>query len=139
MVEPKLGQYKERFSWDTIECAVDNLIEHITEAKKKYMCIYGIPRGGLIPAVMLSHKLNIPVVQKVQDMHPTMTLVVDDINDSGQTLHNLTQDCQHLLIEKKTFDTAVLTSKQSSKFKPTFFGLELMKQDPWIIFPWEGK
>ena len=44
--------------------------------------VMGLPRGGLIPAVMISHELGIPLV-----INPTKnTLVVDDINDTGHTL-----------------------------------------------------
>ena len=40
-------------------------------------------QGGLIPAVMLSHRLKIPLVKG--DIGPD-TLIVDDICDSGETL-----------------------------------------------------
>ena len=44
--------------------------------------VTGIARGGLIPAVMVSHKLDLPYVDAVGPN----TLVIDDIADSGVTL-----------------------------------------------------
>jgi hypoxanthine phosphoribosyltransferase len=66
-------------SWDIIETLVDVLAMNIK--KSEIDSIMGLPRGGLIPAVMLSHKLNLPLV-----FEPTeKTLIVDDICDSGET------------------------------------------------------
>ena len=45
--------------------------------------IYGIPRGGLCLAVALSHKLNIELLKEPRNN----ILIVDDIYDSGETLH----------------------------------------------------
>ena len=43
--------------------------------------VMGIPRGGLIPAVMISHELGLPL-----ELNPGKnTLVVDDINETGYT------------------------------------------------------
>ena len=62
--------------------------EHIAKTiekdyKDKIDNIFGIPRGGLIPAVYLSHALDLPMVAEVKDAR---TLVVDDIADEGKTL-----------------------------------------------------
>ena len=64
-------------------------------------------------------------------------LVVDDINDSGKTLDYVFNQCyiNDVICPK----SAVLLSKQSSKFKPTFIGevINKEKDDEWIVFPWE--
>ena len=46
-------------SWNDIEALVDNLAEQINQLDKKPFYIYGVPRGGAIPAVWLSHKTGI--------------------------------------------------------------------------------
>lgn len=47
--------------------------------------VYGIPRGGLVTAVLLSHRLNLPLKLKIEELNGK-TLIVDDISDSGKTL-----------------------------------------------------
>lgn len=64
-------------------------------------------------------------------------LIVDDINDSGDTL-NYVMEMFHA---NKIFcpRTAVLLSKETSSFQTTFAGEVINKhrKDEWIVFPWE--
>jgi hypoxanthine phosphoribosyltransferase len=69
--------------WDEIEALVFRLSHKILTNDLKFKNIYGLQRGGLIPAVMLSHQLGIPMAKG--DIGPD-TLIVDDICDSGETL-----------------------------------------------------
>ena len=66
--------------------------------------VVGIKRGGLVPAVALSHKLRVPCevldwqtrdgfdqivsdkIRELYEKHTSNILVVDDIVDSGKTL-----------------------------------------------------
>jgi len=91
--------------------------------KKKIRNIYGIPRGGLVPAVYLSHLLGLPIV-----IEPTgkETLVVDDICDTGKTLGAY----QHF-----GYTTATLYYHKQSPVEPNIWIYE--KKDQWIQFPWE--
>ena len=86
--------------WDEINALVFRLRFKIGFFKN----IYGLPRGGLIPAVMLSHQLGIPMAKG--DIGPD-TLIVDDICDSGETLDKLVKNTKHyilfLLILKQQF------------------------------------
>ena len=82
--------------------------------------VMGLPRGGLIPAVLISHELNLPFV-----LHPGKnTLVVDDINDTG-----------HTLSKAPGAYWAVLHNKPTSKFKDCIYAKEVGNQ--WIVYPWE--
>ena len=54
---------KMLLTWSDIESLVDNLVEQINKLDKKPFYIYGIPRGGAIPGVWLSHKLGIKYQQ----------------------------------------------------------------------------
>ena len=47
-------------SWDDVQGLVDKLCEKIITELPNIDSIYGIKRGGLIPAVMISHKLGLP-------------------------------------------------------------------------------
>ena len=84
--------------------------------------IYGIPRGGLIPAVMLSHQTGLPLVDTIG----AHTLVVDDMTDSGVTMNKM-----------PGLYTAVLYHKpHTSSFTPNVWS-KLHEGDEWLIFPWE--
>ena len=116
---------KKYLTWDQVDGLVDELAIQVKSEFTNIDSIYGIPRGGLIPAVMLSHKLGIPLITKL-GYGTLTTLIVDDICDSGKTLK---------LYEGLT--TAVLLHKpHTSSSVPTLFG-SVHSSDAWIIYPWE--
>ena len=106
--------------WDDISILVDELCSTIISSGVQIKSITGIERGGLIPAVMISHKLNIPYVNKINKD----TLVVDDICDSGETLKNIVAGY-----------TATLHYKKTASFTPDFYSKEVGEE--WIVYPWE--
>ena len=106
--------------WDDISILVDELCSTIISSGVQIKSITGIERGGLIPAVMISHKLNIPYVNKINKD----TLVVDDICVSGETLKNTIAGY-----------TATLHYKKTASFTPDFYSKEV--GDEWIVYPWE--
>ncbi len=111
-------------SWDDVNQLVDNLCAQITESEIPVKSVFGLKRGGLIPAVMVSHRLGLPW----SDVMLPDTLVVDDICDSGVTLRDCV--CSY---------TAVLYHKPyTANFTPTFFAA-MHEGDEWIIYPWENK
>jgi len=114
---------KVYISWEQIDILIDNLATKIKDDYRSFLDIHGIERGGLIPAVMLSHKLGIPYSNKIN----SNTLVIDDICDTGHTLDNIVG-----------IHTAVLHYKpHTSKFKPTFYSEEF-NSDSWLVYPWEN-
>jgi len=116
---------KINITWGQVEKLVEKLAIEIELSNKEYKHIHGVQRGGLIPAVMLSHKLSIPYT-KWPHHDPATCLIVDDIADSGLTLKWWSD-----------FDTAVLHYKpHSSVVMPKFYS-EIHKTDDWIIYPWE--
>ena len=122
--------------WNEINYLVFKIIYKIKESNLKFKNIYGIPRGGLIPAVMLSHRLDIPLVKG--DIGPD-TLVVDDICDSGETLDKLVKKYQTLYSFPFNLKTAVLHCKpHTSCFEPTLY-VEKWNKNVWLTYPWEDK
>ena len=123
MVDTKSKIY---LSWDGIEELVDLLCKQILKSRIQIDSIMGLPRGGLIPAVMLSHKLGLPLVFK-----PTKgTLIVDDICDSGETFAKLSQ-------EYPTNYLACLHLKHhTTDFVPDLWA-ESWVSDTWLVYPWE--
>ena len=111
-------------SWDDVENSVDDLCNKIRHDQPNIDSVHGIARGGLIPAVLISHKLGLPYVGLVGPN----TLVVDDICDTGVTLD-----------KGPGVYTAVLHYKpHTSCFQPTMWS-EIHNGDEWLIYPWETK
>ena len=120
--------------WDEIKILVDSLCYKIKEQNIHVENIYGIQRGGYIPAVMICHWLDIPIAKG--DIGPD-TLIVDDICDSGETLDNLVKKYQTLYSFPFNLKTAVLHYKpHTSCFEPTFYA-EKWNKDVWLVYPWE--
>ena len=113
-------------TWNDIEVAIEELAYRINESGIYIRFIKGIERGGLIPAVLLSHKLDIPMTHNLY-LNNKATLIVDDICDSGHTLEKY---------NSLGFPTAALHLKQTSSIKPTFW-TKIVEEKEWIVYPWE--
>ena len=125
---------KYNIDWEEIDALVFRLLYKIRISDLKFKNIYGLQRGGLIPAVMLSHQLGIPMAKG--DIGPD-TLIVDDICDSGETLDRLVKKYQTLYSFPFNLKTAVLHYKpHTSCFEPTFYS-EKWNKDVWLVYPWE--
>ncbi len=126
--------------------------------------IIGVSRGGLIPAVILSHMLDISMLpitysaeegngddKKQTDLGKlpvledgTRVLIIDDICDSGQTMKKLVhhykrQGCKvksAVLYYKDHWETLRETSPAHG-FYPDFMCHRIPEKAGWIIFPWE--
>ena len=111
-------------SWDDINQLVNTICEKIITEQPNIDSVFGLKRGGLIPAVMVSHKLGLPW----SDVMLPNTLVIDDICDTGLTLKNTVG-----------VYTAVLHHKpHTSCYTPNIYAHE-HNGDEWIIYPWEKK
>ena len=122
---------KQIITWKKL----DSLLQEFVDSYIKTVpvtCITGIPRGGAIIALLLSHKLNLPYVPidvaKLGELKGQI-LVVDDIADSGTTLDPFIAD----------YWTYTLHWKQKSIAKPTFYSVEVPNEGVWIVYPWEKK
>ena len=115
---------KIHISWSEIDYLTDRIAKHVVNNFPEIDSVYGIARGGLIPATMLSHKLDIPYSSQLS----INTLIVDDICDSGVTLKKW-----------KDYKTAVLFHKpHTACMAPTIYG-SIHTGNEWIIYPWERK
>lgn len=114
-------------TWEAVLAYIDTLVMKVQVAGIKVSGVYGIPRGGLVLAVMISHRLNVPLL-----LAPAPDcIVVDDIVDSGRTLlHYTTNDTQF----NKYYLTTMYCCDRSI-VKPDFYMYD--KKDKWIRFPWE--
>lgn len=139
---------------------------YVTNWRPDY--IVGLSRGGLTPAVMLSQYLKIPMESlKVQlrdggecetncwipeDLAAGKNiLIVDDINDTGETIAWIKKDWyastagmwsqdEYNAAWSDRVQVAVLVNNLSSNQPVDFYGTEINKaeDDAWIVFPWEA-
>jgi len=119
---------KEHYSWNEYQADIVTLAERIRENLiPQPSGIYGIPRGGLVLAVSLSHLLGIPIVLFREEIKPD-TLIVDDIADTGETLDKV---CKQLGFQVMI---ATLYCRSDSVLRPSVF---VRSKTKWIVFPWE--
>ena len=127
---------RQGLSWNGVEDLVNKLTQAIKADGKSYGAIVGVSRGGLIPAVMLAHRLRINEIfaahQKLYMQR--RVLLVDDIYDTGATYLRLSEALEVPL------DFAVLLDKypHNARTKPSYVGRNMLKP-AWIDFPWEKK
>jgi hypoxanthine phosphoribosyltransferase len=104
--------------------------------------VIGFARGGLIPANFISQWYGIPMYCLNKDeeynfefLQHKKILVIDDINDTGNTLYNFNVNYKKDL----KFKYAALIENSTSMFQTDYAGLFINKnEDPhWIVFPWE--
>ena len=116
---------KEFVSWNVIDEAVTDIAFNIKNTNKDFKGVYGIPRGGLILAVMLSHKLDLPLIMSKEELDEN-SIIIDDIADTGKTLLDFTE-----------YESYVVTihEHEQSLIKPDYSVLD--KGDKWIVYPWE--
>jgi hypoxanthine phosphoribosyltransferase len=115
--------------------AINYLVDQIKlfeENRYKFTGIVPIPRGGLVPATYLSHRLKIPICSiESLDGHQydgSPILWVDDIIDTGYTLTSLN------FRMVKDDRVATLFTKPWADVVPNFY---YDKTEDWLIFPWE--
>ena len=150
---------KRYVSWVHIDEYVNKISFSMYQDNWKPDYIVGLTRGGLIPAVLMSHKLDIPMkALKVSlrdhvddnDHDWTMAddalegakiLVLDDINDTGATLNWIVNDWRLDQLPNHNVKFAVLFDNLSSGFgqEVDYCATEINKaeQNEWIVFPWE--
>lgn len=160
-----------------VKGAILEIVRQIYTANYRPDYIVGLKRGGLVPAVMLSHYLDIPlhtldpeesnlwmaedafgyvpmedqeVIKSRWDIsYKKNILIIDDINDSGNTFKNIVKDWQSGCLPKESaWNTvwhnnvrfAVLIENQASEFDSDFAGHQINKVEKpeWCVFPWEN-
>ena len=153
---------KEYYNWENVEDMISDIVQQIAVDGDNFKPDYvvGLTRGGLAPATMLSHYYQVPMHTleiKLRDhsVEPESNkwmaqdavdgkkiLIVDDINDTGDTLAWIKQDWE------KTGDVnwpanirfAVLVENEPSKFGDVDYVSKFINKNEnpqWIVFPWE--
>ena len=151
MASSESAELRRIISWSEYEELVSHIAAQLYDWKPDV--IVGLTRGGLVPAVSLSHMYNAKLyclnislrdgkassqgfdwrrLKKYNNI-----LIVDDINDSGATLWEVANQCYTKEIQKPKF--ATLLSKGSSEFDNLITGelINKEREDDWLVFPWE--
>lgn len=152
------------YSNKDLERGIEIIARQITLSKWKPDLIAGILRGGIIPAVYLSHWFEVPMVAIEWSTRDTVVgrsldekvlgemikdknvLIVDDICDSGLTLEQVVNEIENLYYRKN--DTRIKLNMKSAAlhynigqdtFIPDFYHEEINKEEDarWISYPWE--
>ena len=145
---------KQYFTMIQVRNALEKIADRMAEDKWEPDVIMGINRGGCIPGVYLSHRLkkeHLVLDIRLRDHKATpdlsvltkqyafqrKILIIDDINDSGNTI-GIIKDLSKHLTTKIHF--AVLINKSESKSKVEYFGktVNTKPHDHWYVFPWEN-
>lgn len=143
-------------SWQWIEAGCSILTDKI---KEKYPCpneifkgVVAFPRGGLVPATILAHMLDIKTVMTTSEFDMLFLvndgasfdeghyLLVDDISDTGVTFADwLANYAGFQPAEESGYDirftTVALTYRPNTAHMPDF--VVGCADNYWIEFPWE--
>lgn len=129
-----MGVKKVYYSWEDYEDSINGLVKLITDPDS-IDYVVGIPRGGLIVAVHLSHLLGFKhmTIDHFERVEKKLTkervLIVDDISDSGQTIKKYVE---------AGYQTATLDVRFSTVAVPKYFA-NFHNHTDWIVYPWEDK
>ncbi len=114
-------------TWEDVTTFLNELVNHLDNKNIKPCGVYGIPRGGLVMATLISYKMDIPLLMAPAEG----CLIIDDIADSGRSLCHYTENDTQF----NKYFIATLFYHNRSIVKPHYTKFE--KIDEWIVFPWE--
>lgn len=154
------------FTWEDVERAISIIAYNINlNSFDKFDFILAPSRGGLIPATMLSHKLNIPVypvwwstrdhVDRIINEVPNQfvnlvslngrdnsILIVEDIIDSGATVRDIIVGINNRLgyCVNKVKAATIVNNHDQNIAQVDYFGYSYWKnkKEIWFEFPWEN-
>lgn len=121
-------------TWKDVNEFVDTVYSHIKYSGSTVSGVYGIPRGGLVLAVMLSHKLNVPLLAAPADN----CIIVDDICDSGETISHYISNSSNS-VSSKNYHIITLCVRKNSRYISDITSWRPIDAEVWVQFPWEVK
>jgi len=143
---------REYYTWSQFNTDVCMLAHIVLSQGGKPNFIIGIARGGSCLATALSYKLDVPVIYydpknpvKLPYNSKDKFLIVDDINDTGNTLKSARKLVIQILhpeftgVDDEIFELSncrflTIFNNSNSIFKRNIFVRETKN---WIVFPWE--
>lgn len=146
------------FGYDEFVAAVLALGEQIRGGDWRPDHLIGIGRGGLTPAVFLSHAIEIPMLSvdvsaAIPAFHEDLLaklaertragerlLLVDDINDSGATIRALRAGLAGAgaVAEHVRFATLLDNVRSIERIEYAYRAIDRVVDKDWFVFPWES-
>lgn len=145
------------YSYNDFEKGVNSICNQIKHSEIKFDYIVGVARGGAIPAVRISHILNVPciimnwntrekeeikekplVIDKIIQEKKNI-LLVDDIVDEGNTIISILS-CWRLLVKNlENVKICALIWNQSQLIRCDYYHkcIDRTVQKDWVNFWWE--
>ncbi len=139
--------------YNDIHTACYQFTSLVGEMQWNFDRILGVSRGGLLPAMIVSHMLKLPMTpisysskhgrgdnrnhaNELPIVDGSTLLLIDDICDSGETLREVRQ---HYLREGHAVYTFALYYKHFTPptFTPDFKWRTIPPDAGWVIFPYE--
>ncbi len=137
--------------WEDYLKRLDAIVANTKPLVRSRQVIVGLTRGGLVPAVYLSHALDVPMI--AFDPHllhsdgaerepirlpisPAVikeVLIVDDIADTGKTFSKCTKFFGNRGFNCTTI--SVFINRRTTNFEPDYPGEDSQKK--WVVFPYE--
>lgn len=123
---------------DILEELKGKIIRHDKYWIRKLKGVIGIPRGGAIPAVYLSHFFDLPLISLSAALdlnynHPRNAfLYIDDVVDTGTTIEHL--ESSHWIHPNSIFGALIGKPWSPKKDWVTF----AKETTDWIQFEWEN-
>jgi hypoxanthine phosphoribosyltransferase len=157
---------KHFYSWQDVELMCQSIIMQMYADEWRPDYIVGLTRGGNIPATIISNQTDITchaLKISFRDQAETESncwmsedayngkkiLIIDDINDTGETLNHLQQDWEsNCFPDDMKWDMiwghnvrfATLTENFGSTFgfvKYCCHEINKSEEDVWLVYPWE--
>ncbi|HEX7782565.1 MAG TPA: phosphoribosyltransferase domain-containing protein [Sphingobium sp.] len=120
--------------------------------------VIGIGRGGLVPAVYISHQIDLPMLSidhsakvagfadellakvAAQSATGVRFLLVDDINDSGGTIDHVRRLLSDGGADSGNLRFAVLINNSRSRVAVDYWARMIDRDEDkrWFVFPWEA-
>lgn len=148
---------KTVYSWSDFDTDIEAISNQLINTHWAPDYIVGVKRGGLIPAIKLSHILNKPLIMmscqlrdstdnkvrlyEVEEVpNDKNILIVDDICDSGITMSQIMVQFLANLFVPSNVRTCALIFNTAQKFLVDYSGrnIDRTEDDSWIVFPWEN-
>lgn len=135
-------------SWEEVQCDADSLAAQEL-VRRPWSGILAIARGGLVPATLLAHRLDVRRIDVIAiatyddqsigepeilsrpriDGSGADWLVVDDLVDTGTTMRTIRA-------MYPAITAAVLYTKPRGHTLADAF-VRSVPQDTWVLFPWD--
>lgn len=148
---------KWHLNWEEYEAMVRQMTARIALCRPSGH-IRGIPRGGLVAAVMASHELRLPYHGEFEldnnndtasDPLTEQSILIDDILDTGNTLINILRSLNFgrpqivaVVIAKPqgiAHWQSFLVNHLSTSERPRLIVGHLYEGPEWVVFPYENQ